>query len=170
MKTYAHVKGKHGVKPLWIPNVWLFKRPSRLAYRVKFDQTAEYYHADGYAGINKLFGIDFSPITPGNFGWSYMFGWAWEGKEIAVYAYINRPDSTFDFKRLAAFSYASAKDMEILINEIWVQFVFNKGKSDASIYSFDGGNQSAMFSREIRPYFGGIYASPHNINIGFEKI
>lgn len=170
MKTYTHEKGKHGVTPLWIPKVWLFKRPSRLAYRVKFDQTAEYYHTDGYAGINKLFGIDFSPITPGNFGWSYMFGWAWEGKEVAVYAYINRPDSTFEFKKLAAFSYVSAKDMEILPTENAVLFVFNRGKSDESIYIFDGGKQPAMLSREIRPYFGGICPSPKNINIGFEKI
>lgn len=169
-RTIIHKKGRHLASPLYIPRIWLFKKPKGVGYRIIFDDTAEYYHPNGYGGINKLFGVDFTPITPGNKGWSYMIGWVWEVDRINIYWYVNKPDGTHESGLIGSVAKKQEADYYIYFgDDNSVRFLFNDLK-EWNAHKHSNGKTNKVFSREIRPTFGGIYAAPHDVRLVMEQI
>jgi hypothetical protein len=162
MRTIIHKKGNHACN-LYLPKVW-FRKPE-IVINFEFDSSAEYYHKNGYAGINKLGGVDFSPGTPANKGWSYMIGWSWDTDKIGIYWYVNNPKGDHLSGLLQSLPLIKENNKLMCRGQAKINFEGNKALfSSKNNYTFADG-KTTNFCREIRPWFGGIYPAPHDIKI-----
>lgn len=173
---YTHQPRTHAPTPFWRPRVWLFRTPNALQYSVKFDKSARYTHAGGYDGWNKIFGLDCSPWTPGNKGWSYMWAWRWveapEGAQeesgIELAAYINRPDGTHIANTVIRIQPGQTLELEIYFGDP-IRFIARSVNGYEYRHAHPEGPPRTLASRTIGPWFGGVLPAPHEIAIEIER-
>lgn len=175
--TYTHRQNTHAPSPFWIPRVWPFSTPNVLRYNVKFDQTARYIHANGYDGWNKLFGLDCTPWTPGNRGWSYMWAWRWVEAPnssrlescVELAAYINRPDGSFIANQVLTIQPGEPMELAIYFGAP-IRFIARTAWRSEFRHAHTDGPPRTLASRTIGPWFGGVLPAPHNINIQLTRV
>ncbi len=172
MSQYTHRTGNHAPTPFWVPRIFPFTTPNVLRYEVQFDQSAIYNHPNGYAGWNKLFGLDTTPWTPGNRGMSYMWAWRWmDGPHggIELAAYINRPDGSFLANHVLTIKPGERVELAIYFGAP-IRFIARLPWGSESRHAHPEGPPRTLASRTIGPWFGGIYPTPHDISINIKRL
>lgn len=170
MTRYIHQAGQHTSRPFQFPNI----RRNRYVVRaaVQFGAASRYALPGAeQADWNKLFGLDFSPFTPGNWSESAYCAWRfYEGRfQLGLYAHGVRgsrilPEdggNWMDVPEGATVTVALVQDIEYwsLLVQIPGQ---NMKRFSCPAYV------TGKWSRRLNPWFGGNNPAPSEVSFNLD--
>ena len=133
---------------------------SEMRFMAWFDSSCIYTNADqgNLTDINKLYG--FGDCNAGHQESSARFGWNWNGKAIAIYAYCYSNNKR-EWKLLGSVQPGQPSDMSIKVLPNQYIFRFNN-KTETMERSC---STDLIEGYQLYPYFGGDETAPHEMKI-----
>lgn len=177
MNVYIHPKGWHNRLPIIIPDLMYGKYAVEAAFQ--FTSESWYELSGNDAGDwNKLFGIDFSPFTPGNYGPTAYLAWRCNKLEnciqVGLYTHHNGIRTLPEQNGSVVNLHKDAPPAVGMVGYVYEKKMFvmsllAKSGHKATFWSV-GPERVGKISRRIYPWFGGNRPAPNRVKIMLEYL
>ena len=177
MNTYIHPKGWHTRLPIVVPGLMYNRYAVEAAFQFT-DESRYILPADQQTDWNKLFGQDFSPFTPGNYGPTAYMAWRWSVVEksfqVGLYTHHDGIRTIPEQNNSILNIYMNAPPAVGMVGYIqetnmFVMSVLAKSGHKVVFWS-QGPKNVGRISRKIYPWFGGDNTAPNRVKVLMEYL